>query len=54
MRRIEEKKKTDGVRHMNVVHLENEVSHSIVSIFRVNQKPRLSLGRIKECGGQGV
>lgn len=55
MSRIEEKERTDGVRHMNVVHLENEDSHSIVSIFWVNQKPRLSLfGRIKEYGGQGV
>jgi hypothetical protein len=25
MRRIEEKKRTDGVRYMNVVHLKNEV-----------------------------
>lgn len=53
MSRIEEKKRTDGVRHMNVVPLEDEVSHSIVLIFCVNQKPRRSLARIKECRGQG-
>lgn len=54
MSRIEEKERTDGVRHMNVVPLENEVSLSIVFIFCVNQKPSLSQGRIKECRGQGV